>query len=249
MGSQRAWQQQDAPHGDSTGDDRRRPAQDAGHDDRIDGIVHDLRSPLSALLSELDWLARRLPIESEASQALEAAQKSAQRLNRMISHLLSAGRVEAVEVPVLREPLCALGFLSEIVLSYSRRCADSEMLLAPPTGVEFIVRADPMLLRRVLENLLDNALRHTPSGGRIAVEASSGAAIVISVANDGRGIPVGSRERIFEKFPRGEGEPSRVGNFGLGLYICRRAIEAHGGPIGVVQREGWATSFEIVLPC
>jgi K+-sensing histidine kinase KdpD len=65
---------------------------------------------------------------------------------------------------------------------------------------------------------------------------------------DGRGIPIGSCERIFEKFRRGEGEPSRVGNFGLGLYICRRAIEAHGGTIGVVEREGWATSFDIVLP-
>jgi signal transduction histidine kinase len=106
--------------------------------------------------------------------------------------------------------------------------------------------ADAALLRRVLENLLENALRHTPTGGKVGIMGRKRAGVEITVSNTGAPIPNDARERIFDKFYRGHGPQS--GAAGLGLYFCKRVIEAHGGRIEARDIEGWPTSFSIHLP-
>ena len=119
------------------------------------------------------------------------------------------------------------------------------------------MQADRTLLQRVLENILDNAFRHTPRHGRIAITARPRRGVEIVVSNDGPPIPLLERRRIFEKFQApggqeevgvGAGLGARAGNAGLGLYFCKRAIEAHGGAIDVVETLDWPTSFLINLP-
>jgi two-component system sensor histidine kinase KdpD len=110
------------------------------------------------------------------------------------------------------------------------------------------VHADPALLQRVLENIVENAFRYTPPDGHIALSAHAAGRVEIAVSNDGPTIPVGDRVRIFNKFARGESEPPRSGSAGLGLYFCKRVVEAHGGAIIVVESDRWPTSFKISLP-
>jgi signal transduction histidine kinase len=100
----------------------------------------------------------------------------------------------------------------------------------------------------VLENLLDNSLRYTPSSGRVCIDASLESGVSIRVSNDGPTIPADERARIFDKFVRGAAERPHAGNAGLGLYFCKRAVQAHDGDIGVVDVPGWSTSFRIWLP-
>ena len=110
------------------------------------------------------------------------------------------------------------------------------------------MHADPALLQRVLENIVENAFRYTPPDGHIALSAHAAGRVEIAVSNDGPTIPVGDRVRIFNKFARGESEPPRSGSAGLGLYFCKRVVEAHGGAITVVESDRWPTSFKISLP-
>jgi signal transduction histidine kinase len=111
------------------------------------------------------------------------------------------------------------------------------------------LEADRALLTRVVENLAANAARHTPQGGRMRLEArEQDDEVVLAVHNDGRPIPPDAREQLFDKFAQGGAERSVRSGWGLGLYFCRLAVEAHGGRIGVEEVAGWSTSFVVRLP-
>ena len=105
---------------------------------------------------------------------------------------------------------------------------------------------DRKLLHRLLDNLVANALRYTPRGGRVQIEARrEGGRAMLAVHNDGKVIPAASRPKLFQKFEQG-GE--RMGGFGLGLYLCRLVAEAHDGVIDVEDVPGWNCSFVVRLP-
>src|SRR5262249_44122633 len=108
---------------------------------------------------------------------------------------------------------------------------------------------DPRLMTRVLENLIGNAIRHAPRGGRIliALRTDRGGP-VISVHNNGLSIPGELRQQVFEKFVRGARDGDRRPGWGLGLFFCRLAVDAHGGSIAVEDVTGWSTSLVIRLP-
>src|SRR6185295_20162074 len=105
-----------------------------------------------------------------------------------------------------------------------------------------VVKADPGLLQRVIDNIVDNAKRHTPNGGKIRLEARrEGASVTIHISNNGPPIPPEARARVFEKFGQAGKGPRNT--FGLGLYFSRLVLEAHGGRISVVSTDDWPTSF------
>jgi signal transduction histidine kinase len=120
--------------------------------------------------------------------------------------------------------------------------------MSPIVETDCKVWADPILLRRVLENILDNSLRYAPEAGHVGIRMRSTDGIEIQISNDGPPIAPADRERIFEKFARGSTEIPVAGSAGLGLYFCKRAVEAHGGRISVLQTAEWPTSFVIQLP-
>ncbi len=212
-------------------------------------IVHDLRSPLGVVYAGLDALQHGVVrTHPELAPIVHDSREAASRLRSMINDLLTISRMEAASLPLLREPVALSQMLHGVVETYEPQAAERGVRLLAPPETPLLVNTDRALLRRVLENLLDNALRYTPKDGRIRVGLETDGDVEVSVSNDGVAIPEVERARIFEKFRRGSSEVAQMGNAGLGLYFSKRAVEALGGSIGVEHRASWATSFVIHLP-
>lgn len=205
-------------------------------------IIHDLRNPLSSIAVSLKMISMMLPEEVlKANQEILAiAQASCDRMQRLVESLLEVSRLETGEVRFHLQPVR----LSELVEEIIRRSA---ILARPGTTLNAVmepqlppVLADREKIDRVIMNLLDNAMKYAPEGGRITVSASrqQEGYICVSVTDDGPGIPPEERERIFERFAQvANGQPRRRG-FGLGLTYCRLAVEGHGGKIWVEPGDG-----------
>jgi len=213
-------------------------------------IVHDLKNPLAVVDANLQLAQERLS-EGRSDQlgdVLLEAGAAAIRMRAMVEDLLVIARLEDADFPIRQEVVSVADFLRPIVASYSKKAPSRSISLLASPDVSLFVWADPLLLRRVLENILDNSLRYTPEAGRIGIEARAGRGVEIHVANTGTPIPAADRERIFEKFARGRDESPVFGNAGLGLYFCKRAIEAQGGHISLQETADWPTCFVIQLP-
>jgi signal transduction histidine kinase len=213
-------------------------------------IVHDLKNPLTVVNAGLELVGELVPdAGSDLGQTVSEAAEAARRLRTMVEDLLAISRMEQSDFPLQREAVSLTKLLRAVIQAYVRRAQERGIVLAPPPDVSVEIKADRTLLQRVLENILDNAFRYTPANGRIAVTTSrSNQAVEINVSNDGPPIPERERQRVFEKFRRGARDASSFGNAGLGLYFCKRAVEAHGGGIDIVQIPDWPTSFRISLP-
>jgi signal transduction histidine kinase len=219
---------------------------DAG--EQILGFAHDIRSPLTALFGELDWMDGRALSAAERAEAVGAIRASAERIAAMTADMLTFLRMEHDEVSARQDWVSLAALIAEVTACYRRRCDAKGIAIIRATDGSRAVYAYPTLLRRVIENLMDNAVRHTRHGGRIMVDARVRGQIEIVVSNDGTPINAADRERVFGKFQRTNHESSGSGRLGFGLYFSRRTIEAHGGTLELVDIEGWPTSFRIVLP-
>lgn len=216
--------------------------------DLIAFVVHDLKNPLAAVDANLQFLNRELKTSSEdVREALAEAHQSGRRLGKMIEDLLLISRLEEAKFPLRIETIKVAKLLRELVTTYRQRAEEQSVLIDPPMLADVEVHADRTLLQRVLENILDNALRHTPRNGKVGFAAREDGNVTIAVSNTGPSIPVEARSRIFDKFARGS-DLGTAANAGLGLYFCRRAVEAHGGAIEVVETADWPTSFLLHLP-
>lgn len=216
----------------------------------IQFVVHDLKNQLFVVLGNLDFARRSLTTAptSELADSLEEGLAGAMRLRTMVEDLLVVSNLEDASFRVRPELVPVSDILREVLNAYERKASQKHVSLQPPPSVAWKLWGDPALLRRVFENILDNSLRYTPNAGHVSVQARLGRLLEISFSNDGPPVPVADRERIFEKFARGSTEPPAVGSAGLGLYFCKRAVEAHGGHIKVLQTPEWPTSFVIELP-
>ncbi len=218
----------------------------------VSAIAHDLRTPLFSLRGYLEGLEIGIARSPErAARYIEVCRQKADQLERLVSDLFAYTRAEHLEQTLGRERLELGGLLEDV--------ADGFRPLARAKGVEIAPRGasepcfcecDPHLLRRATENLLDNALRHTPAGGRIEVSwhAEPGRA-VFSVADTGPGIRSEDLERIFEPMYRADtARSSDTGGSGLGLTIARRILRAHGGDLTAANAEGGGALFTAWLP-
>jgi signal transduction histidine kinase len=212
-------------------------------------VVHDLKNPLAVVLTNVGLAlesVERVPELGGVSEDLRIAKGEAQRLSAMIGDLLLVSRLERGE---LRGQLASvrIGEIVEAVARATRPQAGARRIrLGVEAPQDLTAWADPALLRRLLENLVSNALRFTPADGRIELGAyAEGESFRLAVRNSGPSIPPAMRSCLFEKYvTHGEGEPH---NCGLGLYLCRLVAEAHGGGIALVERDGWNVSFEASL--
>jgi signal transduction histidine kinase len=223
------------------------------HRELTELIVHDLKAPLSVVRAGLEWVGGHLrPDQGDVADAVADAYAAADRLSSMIGDLLTVSQLDGGGMPLSRQSVDLAGLFDRLVRAYGRRAREKRIALASEPGAapgaSLEVQADPALLQRVLENIVENAFRYTPPEGHIALSAHAAGRVEIAVSNDGPRIPVGDRVRIFNKFARGESEPPRSGSAGLGLYFCKRVVEAHGGAIAVVDSDRWPTSFKITLP-
>ncbi|HET9449977.1 MAG TPA: HAMP domain-containing sensor histidine kinase, partial [Aggregicoccus sp.] len=203
-------------------------------------VVHDLRSPLAAVLLNLEWLVSEMDGgRPEWAESLRDCEALARRLTHMVTELLEVSQLEEGRLELRCEPLAPAPLLEGVRRQAAplARAKRLQLELAVDEGLS--LRADRSLLTRVLENLAANAARHTPQGGRLRLEArvQDGQAR-LAVCNDGRPIPPEARARLFEKFAQGDAERSARSGWGLGLYFCRLAVEAHGGSIQVEDVPG-----------
>ena len=213
-------------------------------------VVHDLRSPLTAVLLNLEWLVAEIgPERREWTDSLRDCEALARRLTGMVTDLLEVSRLEEGRLELRRAPLAPAQLLDEVRRQAAPLARTKRLQLEAEAAPGLSVQADRSLLTRVVENLAANAARHTPQGGRMRLEAREEAGgVLLAVHNDGRPIPPEARAQLFDKFAQGSAEKSARSGWGLGLYFCRLAVEAHGGSIGVEDVPGWSTSFVVRLP-
>ena len=169
-------------------------------------------------------------------------------LERLVDDLRTISLAEAGALPLHREPTDPDVLLGETVASFATAAADAGVVLTldSPTDLP-LLDVDPVRIREVLSNLLANALRHTPTGGRIIATGATGPdgrSVVLRVADTGSGIEAELMPHVFERFARG---PDSRGS-GLGLAIARDLVVAHGGTITVASEPGAGTTFEVILP-
>lgn len=220
----------------------------------IAAISHDLRTPLASLRAMTEALADGLVDDVPTiSRYYDAMRGQIGQLNRLIEDLFSLSRLEAGVVELDLQPVAAAQLIDDALAGHSPQARAAGVALqaqvAPETGC---VLAAPLQITRVLDNLLANALRHTPVGGLITVHAtplSEGSLVAIEVTDTGEGIAPGDLPHIFERFYRGEKSRSRAsGGAGLGLAIARSIVETHGGTIGVSSAPGQGTTVRFTLP-
>jgi two-component system, sensor histidine kinase and response regulator len=221
-------------------------------------IVHDLKNPLSSILSNVQYCVAQKGLGSEERESLRDVLRASQSMVRMVMNLLDVSRSEdgalvpraaAFELPALLEEVCS---------EMGRRVEDKNqsLVLQVAPAVSGLV-ADRDLLRRILENLIDNAYKYGPRHASIVVEAglvepqegAAGPAVEIRVRDEGEGIPPAFRSKIFEKYARVDGRAAHEvrNSHGLGLVFCQRAVEVHGGRIWVDDNAPRGSCFHVRL--
>lgn len=218
--------------------------------DLISMIFHDLRSPLGNILSALDVVQASIPPENETEQTLlTIATRSALRMSRMVDSLLDLRRLEAGQMTLTREQADIAVLAAEAIEQVLPIAEGKSITLQKDVPPRLpMVDVDQDMIRRVIINLLENAVKYTPGQGVVTVAARSGAQeMTISVRDTGPGIPPGERQRIFSKFARLHREAAPKG-LGLGLAFCKLAVEAHGGRIWVDSTPGKGATFSFTLP-
>jgi two-component system, sensor histidine kinase and response regulator len=212
-------------------------------------VVHDIKAPLTKLRDGVAQLAQQLEEGPETLDPKVAALDTEVRgLTCMLEDLLWISRFEYMSLPVRRKTITLNEAVRRVIERYDAIASEREIELGVTWTQLVTVAADERLLDRILDNLLDNALRHTPPGGRVSVALQTDDGVEMSVCNDGDPVDPLERERIFDKFVRGASEPPCPGHAGLGLYFCKRAVEALQGDIRVADVPGWSTSFRVWLP-
>ncbi len=212
-------------------------------------IAHDLRTPLSIILGHSEALHEGvLPPTPDTFYIIH---DEAKRLSRLVEELRTLSLAEADELPMSPRPISPAALLERAFIAYTpqaQKQAISLTLQAPPDLPE--VNVDPDRLAQVLDNLLNNALRFTPAGGKITLgAAATDRAIRLWVQDDGPGIPAAELEHVFNRFYRGDKARQRQeGGSGLGLAIARSIVENHHGRIWAASAPGQGTTFTIELP-
>ena len=219
-------------------------------DDLTHMIVHDLRSPLTVVKGYVDALAEMSSGKFSPMEAkfVSEAQRGANDMRDMISTLLDIGRLEAGQMPLRLQSQD----ISEIVRKAANRFTpilDKRTLDCDLPPEPITLTCDGDVIRRVLENLVSNAIKFTKSDGRILVGVERNAAdVTISVSDDGEGIPAEQHKRLFEKFGQTSSGAEKQHSSGIGLAFCRLAVEAHAGKIGVQSEPGKGSAFWFSLP-
>ena len=222
-------------------------------DDLVGMIVHDLKTPLTSMLATLEMLRDGDfgAIDERPARALSDVEGKAEDLLGLIEDLLDVSRVEEQSLALQPEPIAPAALLAEVMHDWGLRFRQEQTTAtAEATDDAPVFRADKALLKRVLSNLIQNAVTHSP----VPVTLHLGArrdpdGIMLSIADNGPGIPDEYQDLIFQKFEQVQAPNApRVRSSGLGLAFCRVAAESHGGRIWVRSREGEGSTFHIQLP-
>ncbi|MBE9156564.1 histidine kinase [Nodosilinea sp. LEGE 06152] len=228
--------------------------------DRIIAMMaHDLRNPLTAASIAIETLelgyapnqARTLTLKPELTgQLLKHAKTQIRAINRMITDILKAARGASMELQLVPQELNLSALCLEVVDAFQNRLREKQQVITTEIPQDLpTVYADGTQVKRVITNLLDNAIKYTPQQGKVAIVAlhRTTQKVQVSVTDTGPGIPAENRDKIFEESYRLQRDVTQEG-YGLGLALCQRIVRAHYGQIWVDSSPGEGSSFYFTLP-
>lgn len=210
-------------------------------------VSHDLRTPLTAILGSTQILTRRWDqLEAvERREVLRGLGKNADKLSRLLTNLLDLNRISRGII----EPKRMWTDLSELIAAVAEEYEDGGHPIRTDARGPVMAAVDAGQVERIVENLISNAVRHTPAGTPIWVRAESQAeGVLLVVEDEGPGVPVELRQDVFEPFRRGNGTGVQSPGVGVGLTLVTRFADLHGGKAWVEERDGGGASFRVYLP-
>lgn len=211
---------------------------------------HELRAPLALIYSEVDIALTKPRPRSEYERVLRSIETELRHVSDLVDRLLLLARADAGELHPSADEIDVADFVHELTSRWSvigEQSGVQLQVVAPKSGC---LVADEGLTRRILDNLIENAIRHSPSNSQVRVSAfREGAGWTFEVADHGEGIPVSQRTRIFTRFTRLDSARSRgQGGTGLGLALTAAFAEVQRGVVRVVDVDGWGAVFRVWLP-
>ncbi len=211
---------------------------------------HELQTPLTILRGEIEVALRSTRRPDEYGEVLRSALEEIQRISLLVEGLLLLARSDAGMLKMERSPVDLVLVAEEVLTRLGAYAPKKGVALKLGRIEPLVVAGDHFHLRRLLSNLVDNAIKYTPAGGTVTVEiAQDGGDAVIAVSDTGIGIPAGEQQNIFQRFYRSADARSQPqGGSGLGLSIVRSIAEAHGGSVGVESEPGRGSAFRVRLP-
>ena len=218
--------------------------------DFISNISHELRTPLASLKAVVETLRDGAVEDPPAAvRFLDLADRELDALTQMVEELLELSRIESGRVPLRLAPTAVAAVVAPVVERLRPQAERAELALTVNVPADLpLVLIDGPRVQQVLGNLLHNAIKFTPAGGTIAIDArEADGALLVRVTDDGVGIPAGDLPRIFERFYKADRARSGGGT-GLGLAIARHIVQAHGGQIWARSKEGEGSRFYFTLP-
>jgi signal transduction histidine kinase len=217
--------------------------------DFIHTVSHDLRSPLTAILGYTELIERTGPLNQNQTEFLHRLQGSIQHITMLVNDLLDLGRLEA-GFDTRREMVHLDSVLKYSLDMFAAQIEKKEIKLGVSTAKDLMaLRANPIRIRQMIDNLIGNAIKYTPSGGRVDVSISlQDRQIILKVEDTGPGIPPEDQPRVFEKFFRATNAPDHVEGSGLGLAIVKSIVESHQGRVWVESILGKGSTFIVILP-
>ena len=217
--------------------------------DFVHTVSHDLRSPLTSVLGYAELVSRTGPLNEHQTEFMARLQSSIRDITALVNDLLDIGRLEAGFDT--RREIVQL----ENILVYTLNVLDGQInshgltvRFDPPSNLPPL-KANPLRLRQMLDNLIGNAIKYTPPGGEVGIRLhAEDGQVILEVSDNGPGIPFSDQPHIFEKFFRGENVPDGIPGSGLGLAIVKSIVDSHQGRIWVESVLGQGSTFFVVLP-
>jgi two-component system heavy metal sensor histidine kinase CusS len=211
-------------------------------------IAHELRTPVNNMRGEIEVALGKSRTGEEYREVLGSSLEECGRIAGMIDSMLFLARAEGPQPLIAREPVDVVEELKKVCDFYEAAAAEAGVRLAVAAEGPLTADVDRPLFQRAVANLVSNALKHTPQGGVVALDAvSENGGVRVEVADTGRGIPAGNLPHVFERFYRVDHARTSPGGVGLGLAIVRRIVELHGGTVRIASEPGQGTRVVMIF--
>lgn len=217
-------------------------------EDLVQMAVHDIRSPLNVILTFAELLVQDGALTTSQSNDLAELVHGAERVDQLVNELLMLAKLEEGELRLRTTRLDLASLLRQTVEVHRRTSQRRRLTLALDAPASAELSGDVSLLSRVLDNLMTNAAKFSPPGGKVEITLRADDGVVVRFADQGPGIPPEHRDKIFDKFGIVELRQQNVPQCGLGLAFCKLAVEAHGGSIEIADNAPRGAVFTLRLP-